>query len=306
MPRNATAGAIAVYQDVSGVTKVTLSPQLTGLRVSKVPLDGTAGLGTPGLTVFLPASPSDGDSYTVSDVDGSASVQNVIIVFPDPNDGTTVDQTGAFPLAQPFASATFTFDAGGDDDGDGPGNWTVSLDGTAAFVQSARFVSTANQSPAASPVSQVVPDDLSPPAGATLFAVLEPLSSFAPYRLSFELTYTLSAADTVSVEIDTQTRVTAFAGGTSISGSGGFGQAETMRYEKGSAVTTAGDAPAAYAIIRRQLTAAGVDTISWSDLVTLPAPPAPSDLPTAVLVKLTTAGGANMTGMALTASWQPA
>jgi hypothetical protein len=109
MPANSVS-TIAIYRDVSAVAAVKLSVQETGVRVRAIPSGST--------TVALPASPfpNDGDSYEVIDADGSCGPANLVIVTPTA--GTTIRGAGAFPLAAPFASARFTFDAAAD-------AWTV-------------------------------------------------------------------------------------------------------------------------------------------------------------------------------------
>src|SRR4029077_3389933 len=124
MPENST-GQIAVYQDLSAVAKFTFSPQVTGVRLRKIP----AGTSTNPVGTFavLPGEPSDGDNYELEDTDGSCDIDNANVVAPDPHGTATVGGLGAFPLFSPFAGGRFTFDAEAN-------NWVVALTGNVALT----------------------------------------------------------------------------------------------------------------------------------------------------------------------------
>jgi hypothetical protein len=119
MPRNAT-GTIAIYRDVSAVVLVALSFQESGVRCRAIP--------APSTTVALPSGqPNDGDSYEVSDADGSCSPANALIVVPPA--GTTIRGAANFTATEAFETLTVTFDAKS-------GDWIVaeSVTGAASTV----------------------------------------------------------------------------------------------------------------------------------------------------------------------------
>ena len=62
------------------------------------------GLSAP-FTIFLPTFPFLGDAYEIKDTTGNAGTSNVTVN----GNGTNIDGSSSFALAQPYAAATFTF-----------------------------------------------------------------------------------------------------------------------------------------------------------------------------------------------------
>ena len=105
MPTNST-GQLAIWKNADALDVFALSPQDTGVRVRAVPLAGTS--------VELPAGPpNDGDTYTVQDADGSASLANQITVTPPA--GTTIRGLADYTIFLAHGGAVFTFDSETDD-----------------------------------------------------------------------------------------------------------------------------------------------------------------------------------------------
>ena len=135
----------------------------------------------------------------------------------------------------------------------------------------------------------VSPGDLTSPTGTNLFAFdLTPKSS-GVYRVTFMLKYTLSAADTVTIQSITIPLVTAFTGT----------QDGKLWYETaGHALTVTGgtpvDGPASEdEIATGQITS---QTKTWSAIITGTETVGERQ---AILFTIGTAGGANVTGMKL-------
>jgi hypothetical protein len=220
MPENST-GQIAIYQDLSAVQKFTFSPQVTGVRLSKIPAATSAVPG--GTLAVLPAEPSEGDSYELEDTDGSCSVDNAIVVLPDPKGTATVGSLGAFPLFSPFAGGRFTFDAEAN-------NWVVALTGNVALTGVLSRFGGGNL---------LTPGDLT--SGTTtpivLFAYEFKGRGGGIFTVDFDLTFTLSQPDIVTISLVEVTDITAFSGGTAVSSPIG-----TLRFESsaGGPVTLTG------------------------------------------------------------------
>jgi hypothetical protein len=105
MPANST-GQLAIWKDAVAVASFALSPQDTGVRVGQIPGGG--------IDVDLPpAIPTDGDTYTVLDVDGSASLATAITVTPP--SGTTIRGLATYSIFLPHGGAVFSFDSDTDD-----------------------------------------------------------------------------------------------------------------------------------------------------------------------------------------------
>jgi hypothetical protein len=251
MPENST-GQIAIYQDLAGVPKFTFSPQVTGVRLSKIPA-ATSSLMPVGTLAVLPGDPSDGDSYTLEDTDGSCSVDNAIVVVPDPTGKATVGGIGGFPLFTPFAGGKFTFDAEAN-------NWVVALTGNVALTGVLSKFGGGNL---------LTLGDLT--SGTTmpivLFAYQFNGKGGGVFEVDFDLTFTLSQADTVTITIAEVTDITAFSGGTASSSPIGTLRIETSG---GGPVTVTGT-EVQFGQWAKQVAAGEIakQTASWSGLTTI-------------------------------------
>ena len=281
MPENST-GQIAVYQDLSAVAKFTFSPQVTGVRLSKIP----AGTSTNPVGTFavLPGDPSDGDSYEVEDTDGSCSVDNAIVVTPDPHGTATVGGLGAFPLFSPFAGGRLTFDAEAN-------NWVVALTGNVALTGVLAKLAGGNM---------LTPGDLT--SGTTtplvLFADQFTSKGGGIFTFDFDLTFTLNQADTISIALFSVTDITAFSGGTESTSSLG-----SLRFESsgGGPVTITGT-ETQFGQWAKEIAAGelGKQTATWSGVTTIGVEdPNPIGL-VATIVAAT--AGTTITGMSLSTS----
>src|SRR5579872_5504307 len=296
--RNTSAGAIAVSQSFSAQATGTISPQTSRVFVRKVPANPSAGVG---MTLFLPANPSDEDSYTVENTDGSCSFGHILVVKPDPNDGTTVFGSPAgFPLLTPFSSATFTFEADGNlTTPTGPGNWVVSLDGTGAFIAGADIIGTG----ISFPPGNVSPSNLSLAANTPqiLFAVQDTTKGGTTGRLDFALDFKLSASATLTLLIQTVKAVSGFSGGTLLNGS-----TSQLRYESGGAVSvTSSNSPTNFSHWAGKVASSTRTTATWAGLVSVTSD-AGNDAPNAIIVSAQTDAAANLTDLSLSANWQAA
>jgi hypothetical protein len=281
MPENST-GQIAVYQDLSAVPKFAFSPQVTGVRLSKIP-QGT--LTNPaGTFAVLPGEPSDGDSYELEDTDGSCSVDNAVVVMPDPHGTATVGRLGAFPLFTPFAGGKFTFDAEAN-------NWIVALTGNVALTGVLSKFGGGNG---------LAPGDLT--SGTTtpivLFAYQFTGKGGGIFTIDFDLTFTLSQADTVTIALFAAADITAFSGGTLVNGAIG-----ALRFESssGGAVTVTAT-EGQFGQWAKQIASGeiGKQTATWSGLTTISViDPNPVGI-VATIVAGT--AGTTITGMSLSTS----
>jgi hypothetical protein len=280
MPENST-GQIAIYQDLSAVAKFTFSPQLTGVRLSKIPT-GTS-LVPAGTQAVLPFEPSDGDNYSLEDVDGSCGIDNAMVVFPDPKGTATVGGIGAFPFFQPFAGAKFTFDSAAN-------NWVVALTGNSAFTGIFSKLSGGNG---------LSPGDLT--AGTTspinLFAHEFASKGGGLFALDFVLTFTLSAADTVTIALLGLTDITAFSGGSLSNGTAG-----SLRFETGGSPLVVTATSVAFSGWAKQVAAGEIakQTATWVGTLSVTVVPSPN--PLGVLATIKTASGAQVTAMSLSTS----
>ncbi len=287
--RQITAGTIPVSQDIdvsnlpanppSAVSQhtITLSPSTKDMRLIKIPGNTATQFG---LQVFLPEEPSDEDEFSVLDADGSCSANNLVVVFPDPDGTATVSTTTGFPLLSKFQRTTFTFDAEAN-------NWDVDVSGNIALFLNSTFITTD---------SNVSPGDLtgSTTTPAVLFAIeIDPTLSGA-YDLAFALAFTLGAADTVTLSVQTATGVTAFSGGNSISG----GSTLSARYETpGSPVVVPSAAPTNKSEWSAQIPASALaqQTATWAGVLSVPAHLESA----AIIVSIETTGGSSITNMSL-------
>jgi hypothetical protein len=250
MPENST-GQIAIYQDFSAVQRFTFSPQVTGVRLRKIPAGTSASPG--GTLAVLPADPSDGDSYELEDTDGSCSVDNAIVVLPDPKGTATVGSVGAFPLFSPFAGGKFTFDAEAN-------NWVVALTGNVALTGVFSKFGGGNL---------LTPGDLT--SGTTtpivLFAYQFNVKGGGIFTIDFDLTFTLSQPDTVTIALSQISDITAFSGGSAVSSPIGI-----LRFESsgGGAVTVTGS-ETALGEWAKQIAAGEIakQTATWSGLTSI-------------------------------------
>jgi hypothetical protein len=105
---------VSITEQANGVSGYTFSQQADHVTVRNIPAGG--------IDIFLPPSPSSGDTYTFA-ADGTVSEANPITVAPTQTPaGQTVAGAASQSWVGPYASATFRFD-------EGSGNWAV----TAAF-----------------------------------------------------------------------------------------------------------------------------------------------------------------------------
>ena len=281
MPENST-GQIAIYQDLSAVSRFTFSPQVTGVRLRKIPAGTSTNLvGTFGV---LPGDPSDGDSYEIEDTDGSCSVDNAIVVAPDPKGTATVGGIPAFPLFSPFAGGKFTFDAEAN-------NWVVALTGNVALT--GVFAKLAGG-------TLLVPGDLT--SGTTtpivLFAYQFTTKGGGIFTFDFDLTFTLNQADTITIALSSVTDITAFSGGTESSSSLG-----TLRFESsgGGPVTVTGN-ETQFGQWAKQIAAGelGKQTATWSGVTTIAVE---DQNPIGIVATIVAAtAGTTITGMSLSTS----
>jgi hypothetical protein len=282
MPENST-GQIAIYQDLSAVAKFTFSPQVTGVRLSKIPA-ATSVSSPAGTLAVLPGDPSDGDSYEVEDTDGSCSIDNAIVVAPDPQGTATVGRLAAFPLFSPFAGGKFTFDAGAN-------NWVVALTGNVALTGIFSKFGGGNL---------LVPGDLT--SGTTtpivLFAYEFTGKGGGIFEVDFDLTFTLNQADTITIALSTVSEITAFSGGTEQSSP--IGQ---LRFESsgGGPVTITGT-QIQFGQWSEEIAAGeiGKETATWSGLTTISVLDANPVGMVATIVAGT--AGTTITGMSLSTS----
>ena len=98
MPSN-SQGTIAIVAVVRAEVFYDFSTQDTYAALSLIPPGGT--------TLFLPADPSDGDSYEFADADGSCSAAKPIVVRA--NGGLTVMGSASRSFTTPNASSKFVF-----------------------------------------------------------------------------------------------------------------------------------------------------------------------------------------------------
>ena len=228
MPKN-NQQLITSYQDFSDELAVTVSPQSTGVRLRLIPA-GTVSVPI-GTEVFLPPAvvdggsdePSDGDTYTIVDADGSCNGTAPIIVTPP--DGTTIDGASEFALSLAGGSMTCTFDADNS-------NFNVELGGQSILAL--------NELQAGTIAGQVTPTNITPNiAGAILWAAsLQPFV-VGLFKVEMTFDFTSSASDEVSVALRIYGDLISVTGGTAVPG----GQ---LNYETSTAVVvTAGSGPSA-------------------------------------------------------------
>lgn len=273
MPKNATAGALIINRDLSAAATWAFAPSDTTVRLSKITTPTSVGR--------LPDEPEDGDRYEVIDADGSCNASHIVLVLPPVGSTATVTGLAGFALIGQFAGAIFTYDAGAN-------NWNVSLNANAFFFGGANFAGTQ------AGISN--PGDFAGGAPIVLCAFGFPIKSTGGFRLFFNLDFTLSAADTVTVTIDTVNNVTAIAGGGQVGSPSPSFNFETGA-GPGQAVVVTGAAPVLHSTWRQQYTAATVDTLSFTIDVRAPVP-APATPEIAIVVNIATAA-ATMTAMAL-------
>jgi hypothetical protein len=289
MPKNIVAGTIVSSQDVNvsalptnpasapAQHSLTISPTTRTVSLRSVP-QNTATQAA--LAVFLPPEPNNEDSYTVLDADGTVSVNSVVVVLPDPAGTATVLNTSAFPLLFPLDQASLEFDAAANNwNVDRSGNFSINLIGAQVFTDGA-----------------VTPGDLtsSTTTPAILFAVEIPANFVGFYDLQFDLVFQLSAADTVTLRVKTASGVTAFGGGTLITGPGQV----QARYESTSPVVVTASSTTEKARWTRSYSGAATDTASWSGSLNVAASGA-QQTTSAILVTIETQSGATLTAMSL-------
>jgi hypothetical protein len=280
MPRNST-GQIAISQDVSAISKFTLSPELAGVRLSKIPS------GSPGISVFLPAEPSDDDAYDVADVDGSCGPDSPIVVLPDPGGTATVGRITGFPFIAPFSGGRFSFDAAAND-------WVVSTTGNGALAPVfTKLIAVTN----------VIPGDLT---GTTttptvLFAYqLDGTKGGGLVAFDFNLSFALNQADTITIALFTATAI-AVSGGAPFTGTLG-----TLRVEQsggGGAVTVTDGTEQQFGQWINQVATGDIQhqTASWSG--TVPDTVGTSGNPPGIIARISAAtAGTQITGMNLATS----
>jgi hypothetical protein len=278
MPSNST-GTIAIYEDIVGQSTFTFSPQLTGVRASKIPAN--AGLGLPGLTVFLPADPSDGDSYEFQDVDGSCGVNNIVFIKADPGGTATVGRLPFFGFIFPSQGVRATFDAEAND-------WALDLNANGLLMLPSTVDGTGGAGGNAHP-GDLTSGTTSP---AILFAFQLSPKAGGLFFLSFSLEFTLSAPDTVTIAIESAGNVTSVSGGTTLG--------TKLQVEGPGPVTVASDAPVQRSEWAAEIPAGATakQTATWAGVVALQSN---GNNPAAIIATIATAGGASLTGMSLAA-----
>ena len=278
MPTNST-GTIAIYEDIVGQSLFTFSPQLTGVRATKIPAN--AGPGLPGLTVFLPADPSDGDSYELQNPDGSCGINNLIFLEPDPEGTATVGRLPAFAFLFPSQGVRATFDAEAND-------WALDLNANGLFS----LLSTISGTGGAG--GNVHPGDLT--SGTTtpaiLFAFQLSPKAGGLFFLSFSLEFTLSAPDTVTIAIESAGNATSVSGGANVG--------TNLFVEGPGPVTVVSDAPVQRSEWAAEVPSGAIakQTATWSGVVALQST---GDNLAALIATIATAGGASITAMSLAA-----
>jgi hypothetical protein len=278
MPSNST-GTIAIYEDIVGQRTLTFSPQLTGVRASKIPLN--TGPGLAGLTVFLPADPSDGDSYELQDTDGSCGINNLIFLKPDPAGTATVGRLPFFAFIFPSQGARATFDAEAND-------WALELNANGLFS----LLSTISGTGGAG--GNVHPADLTSgtTSPAILFAFQLSPKAGGLFFLSFSLEFELSAPDTVTIAIESAGNATSVSGGTNVG--------TNLFVEGPGPVAVASDAPVQRSEWAAEVPAGATakQTATWAGVVALQSS---GDNLAAIIATIATAGGASIIGMSLAA-----
>jgi hypothetical protein len=272
MPKNATAGALIINRDLSAAATWAFAPSDTTVRLSKIP--------GPTSTGRLPDEPEDGDTYEVIDADGSCNAQHIVLVLPPVGSAATISGLVGFALIGQFSGARFTFDAGAN-------NWNVSLNANAAFFGGVS--AGTGGGPAA-------PGNFAGGAAVNLCAFGLPIRATGIFRLFFALKFTLSAADTVNVAVETVNNVTAITGG------GTIGVVlPSFNYEQGvgpgQPVVVTGDAPVTVETWSNAYGAAGEYTLAFTVDIQAPTP-APATPEVAIVLAISTAA-ATMTAMSL-------
>jgi hypothetical protein len=285
---NTDAGAVVAL--VATLLPTVLAPagsaswslQDTTLRLSKIPLAGSAGVGT-ACFVVLPVNPKDGDEYEVIDADGSCGPTSPILVTPNPNNPTaTINGLAPAPLStfaitSAFAGFKLKYDGNAK-------NWNVTLTGTIGVPGA-----LANLAGTAIGGGPVAPANFAGGAAINLCAFLVKANSGAgAFRLTFTLKAVVAAADAgLLLAVQKVTNVTAFSGGSQVGGA----NAPTFRFETGTGagqpVVCTGDAPTTYFTFDRQVVAGQLtDTYSFTLLIPIPPQTNPLALGTGVVITI--------------------
>jgi hypothetical protein len=309
MPRNAT-GIIQINRDLTapyppvptadggpGVAGgfFEWSPQDTCLRLRKIP--AAPSIFAAGVVGVLPANPQDGDTYECVDADASCSVTHAILILPDSSQVPTPTISGsnavipvnplpAWIMFEPFSGVSFTYDA--------PANQWIA---TASALGNQTFQGTV--------FGPIAAGDIAGGGSGTLLLAADMVpTGLRIVRLVVAMSFTLSAADTVTAVIERFNNVTAFSGGAQW----GIASAITGRTETGSGgsgpISITADAPVTLQTISKQVAAGDIAAVDLSFTVDLQLPaPTTAGAQAAVGVQLSTSA-ANITGITVSSSLQ--